>query len=822
MSDAKTQGLTRRSFLKTTGLIAGTIAVAGGMTSTLQAIAVDGEESNETMQEQIFNCNCRSNCMGSCRLLAHVRDGKLVKLEPGDYPNEGYTGCCLKGLTYIERIYGTNRIQYPMRRAGERGADSWERISWDDAIAELATKLKETVDTFGPKAVVFDTASGNYGYINGIYNTFARLSACMGATKTVQSYDYAAGHGIDRVLGTGDWAYCNEPNSVLDSSMVVVWGTNPVFTAPHNWRWMRWAQEQGTKVVTIDPIKSATAHRSDEYIQVKAGNDGYLALAMSNYLIEKDLIDWDFLKKKSTAAFLVRRDTKAHLRKSDYTEVAINPATKAPIDDFYVWDNATNKIALIGDAVDPALEGSFVTEDGVKVDTAFSLLKSELAQYKISEASRLCGLSEEFIQEFTERFAGEDAVSVNITYGLDHYLNGYQNTWSIAILLALTGNLAKPGAGFTGVFTNSTFAPAYLALWISEEFTAYNSVVPGALLPEMFATQTLEGKPYPVKAMVTYSANPLSNLGGQNEFLEKVLPNIDYWAVIDIDFTDSTRYADLVLPAASWYEVEEFRNGYNNPYTIYQEKAIEPLYESKPDHEIISLLGRALGYEASFPEGHKFEDWANLLLSNEISKKLDVSVKTLREKLVIQTTSEHGKSLVRGLTTPYPTESKRVQLYTERPKPRLNYGQDLSERLPHEHIVYYREPEEIGLDNPLREKYPLVYLQEHSRFRVHTQWHHTPILRELDPEPLVKVNSIDAAERGVNNGDVVEVFNDRGRCVIKCLIDESIAPGVISIPKGWQRNQFIEGGYQEMSQPKIDPYPAACSFYDALVDFKKM
>ena len=77
----------------------------------------------------------------------------------------------------------------------------------------------------------------------------------MGATKTAVCYDYAAGYGLNRVMGTGDWAYCNEPNSVLDSSMVVVWGTNPVFTAPQNWRWIQWAKENGTKVICIDPIR---------------------------------------------------------------------------------------------------------------------------------------------------------------------------------------------------------------------------------------------------------------------------------------------------------------------------------------------------------------------------------------------------------------------------------------------------------------------------------------------------------------------------------------------------------------------------------------
>lgn len=812
-------GLTRRSFLKTTAAV-GTATALGVATPTLYAVASDEDGKASSDKDGVFNCVCRSNCNASCRYHAHVKDGKLVKLEVADYPDEGYTGSCLKGLSYVERIYSPTRVKYPLRRVGDRGADEWERISWDEAINEIAEKFTQIAKDVGATAIVFDTCSGQYGYINGVYNPLTRLSAVMGATKPAVCYDYAAGHGINRVLGTGDWYYNNEPNSVLDSSMIVIWGTNPVLTAPQNWRWMQRAKENGTKIVTIDPIKSATAHRSNEFISVTPGNDGYLALAMANYLVERDLIDWDFLKEKSTAAFLVRRDTKKHVRKSDYVEVETDPTTKAKIDDFYVWDNATQDIALALDATDPAMEGSFVTKDGVEVDTALTLLKDQLHQYTIAQASKLCGVAEDRIKSFAEEFAGQDAVTVNISYGLDHYVNGYHTTWAIATLMALTGNFCKPGAGFTGVFCQ-TYSPNFLPIWVATpEFKALNSQVPSGLIPDMFASQELEGKPYPLKAMISYSSNAMSNYASQKDYLDKVVANIEFWVVLDTELCDSARYADIVLPVTSWYEAEEVRTAYNNPYTIFQDQAIDPLYESKPEHEIAGLLGRAMGFSKSFPESYGFDEWASMMFDDEKSKALGVSLDNLRKEKVIQTTGKLGDRLVRGKTLPLPTESGRVQLYCENPTPRLQYGQDLSEREPHEHIVYYREPEECGIDNPLREKYPLVYLQEHSRFRVHTQWYGTPMLRELDPEPLVKVNGIDADARGVKSGDIVEVFNDRGHAVLKCLVDESIAAGVVSIPKGWQRNQFIEGCFQEMTQPKMDPYSSAFSYYDTLVDFR--
>lgn len=817
-------GITRRGFLKTTGAVAGAAALQPTAAPLLTALAEQPEAGPEG--EQLFNCICRSNCMGACRLTAHVRDGKIYKLEPADYPDEGYTGCCLKGLTYIERMYSPERVQYPMRRAGERGAGEWERVSWDDAIAEIAQRFNATVEEYGPQALVFDSASGNYGYINGIYGLYPRICANLGATKTASSYDLNAGPGVNRVLGTGDWAYCNEPNSVLDSSMIVIWGTNPVLTMPHNWRWIQWAKEKGAHVVAIDIMQSATAHRCDETILVNPGHDGYLALAMSNYIVENDLVDWDFLRDRGDAAYLVRADTGAFLRKSDYEPAptveggATEEEVAAWHDDFYVWDNASGGIALVADAVDPAFEGTFATEDGVEVTTAFSLLKEQLSQYTLEEASRLCGPAPEAIAEFAERFAAEEAVSVNITYGIDHYVNGYQNCWAVAVLMALTGNYAAPGKGFIGVFTNA-WVPNYLGMWVGEEFKGLSVNIPTALLPDIFATQELEGQPFPMRSMISYGSNPLGNMASQREWLDKIMPNLDTWVVVDSEMNDSARYADFVLPPAMWYEVEELRANYQNPYAVYQEKCVEPLYESKPDFEIASLLGRAMGFEKSFPEGWGFEEWANILLSDAKATANGWTLEKFREEQVIQSMGVPGEPFIRGLTIPFPTEDGRAHLYCEKPAPRCNWGQDLTERLPKEHIVYYEPPAEAGVDDPLAEKYPFTFCQEHARWRVHTQWYNVPTLRELDREPLCKINEVDAVAKGVATGDVVKVFNDRGSCTLKALVDNSVAPGQVLIPKGWAREQFIDGCYQELTQPKTDAMSTAFAYYDTRVDFEK-
>lgn len=348
-----------------------------------------------------------------------------------------------------------------------------------------------------------------------------------------------------------------------------------------------------------------------------------------------------------------------------------------------------------------------------------------------------------------------------------------------------------------------------------------DSSIPSGIVADIAATQTLLGKERPAKMIISTCANSLSNYAGQREFLDKIIPNIDYWVVIDLEMTDSARYADLVLPATSWYEVEDVRVCYCIPYTVYQEKAIEPLYEAKRDYEIAELVGRKLGYDEYFPQDWGFDEWCNLLFDSDTAREKGVTLENLREKKFVRTITEDGVPDVRGYTQPLPTEHGRAMLYTETAAPRVVYGQALVDGEDRNHLVYYRPPAEADRDNPLFEKYPLVFLQEHARYRVHSQWYQLEMLRELDPEPLAKVSAVDAEERGVKSGDIVEVYNDRGHAVLKCVIDTSIPSGVLSIPKGWQRNQFIDGCFQELTNPKMDTDASVFPFYDSLVNFKK-
>lgn len=806
--------LTRRSFLKASAI---TIAATGAIASNplgagMEALAV-GENNVLDNDEKLVSSVCRSNCFQCCRLNAHVQDGKVVKTTPAPYPDDIYTGCCLKGLSLVQRTYSPTRIKYPMRRVGERGEDKWERISWDEAITEIAEKFMAIQAEYGPQALTVDTGSGNYGLVHGIQGVVNRLANSLGCTKLNVCYDQATGHGSDRVIGGSVWLWGNEPRTMLDSKTIIVWGSNPVYSQPQNWRILKEAQKKGAKVITIDPIYSATANKSDEYIPVVPGSDALLALAMIKYIIDNDLLDIDFMKKRSTAPFLVRKDNGKVLRKSDFS-----PGLDPTEDDYYVWDTVENKPALLKEGPqDVAVEGTYNVQ-GVEVDTTFTLLKNHVQQYTVEKASELTKIPVEKIQYLAETYAA-GPTTVYTNYGIDHYQNGHLWSFAAFIMASLTGNIGVKGAGFTGLYV--LYMPVnYAGVYVTNGKMA-NNTLPQAAFHQVVKDQKWSGKPYPIKGMFTTSSNSMSNFAQQNVWFTDILPNLDFTVVVDTELTDTARYADIVLPAAFWFEVNDLRVSYNNPYMLFQEKVIEPLYESKPDAEIIAMIGRKMGLEEFFPESTKDTDWIKVLLDSDGFKQMNVTYERLKEEKVIRVEGSAEKPYIRGENYFF-TASGRAQLYSENPLPRVDYGQDLSGIIEKERLPYFRPPGEAWSENPLFEKYPLVFIQEHSRFRSHSQWFNTPVLREIDTEPLAKISREDAEARGIKNGDIVEVLNDRGRVVLKAEVNDAINAGVLSIAKGWQREQFIEGCFQELTNTTIDPMNVNFAYFDCLVDVRKI
>lgn len=242
---------------------------------------------------QVFRNVCPRNCYDTCGMLSYVRNGILVKVN-GD-PQHGYTRgkLCAKGYTYVKRVYDPERIKYPMRQV-PRGSGIWKRITWEEALTAIAEKILDLKAKHGSYLpVCLNKYSGNFGMLHyAVERMFSGLgpttrvigSPCWSAGLDAQTYDFGAYRSSD-------------PKDLAHSRFLILWGINPAWTAVHSMPYINQAKQAGARIVVIDPYFSATARKADEYIQIKPGTDGALALAMARVILDEQLYDQDFIQK---------------------------------------------------------------------------------------------------------------------------------------------------------------------------------------------------------------------------------------------------------------------------------------------------------------------------------------------------------------------------------------------------------------------------------------------------------------------------------------------------------------------------------------------
>lgn len=761
------------------------------------------DQGDPSAQEVIYSCMCSGNCQSRCRLFVHVRDGKAVKTSMAPYPDPRYNRVCLRGLSHVQRIYDPNRLKYPLKRAGKRGEGKWERISWDEAIDLIVSKFRGYQEEFGKQSVAFSAVSGSEAYLNGAYSTY-RLASVMHATHTEASLDMADTYGLGRVIGSGNtFNQSNDRADLVNAKTIIIWAANVTDSHPHDWRFIVDAREKGAKVIVIDPRFTTAASKADQWISIRPGADPALALSMAHVILSERLYDEAYLRHHTVAPFLVREDTKKFLRQSDIT--GITPDKKAR--DYIVWDPETHEGRVAGETQKPALEGSFVVS-GIKVTTAFSLLTQAMSPYSPEWAANACEIEPEVIRNLAHLYATNKPAS--IYNGFIQYDNGMQTGHAWGILASLTGNIAKPGAS-VGHIGRAGEDINFAKFFYPE---GKNSItVPWIYLKEVLKTGQFHGKPHPIKALLIHNSNVVCNGSNQGEIINTIFPAIDFIVVADMVHTDTTRYADVVLPICHWFEMQDIIQGPYHPYTCVSEKALEPAYESKADMDIWRLIAQGLGLGKFFE--HTNEEFIRMLLDTDAARLEGLTWERLQKEKVVQTLPT---CWVNWEGNKFRTRSGRLEFYLEDPKPRLDCGIAIDKS--REHLPVFEPPIEAWPDNPLRKKYPLVYHTVRNRWRLHSQWYDTPWLRELDPEPQVSINPADAKARGINDGDTVEVFNDRGHVVLKAKFSEAQRPGMVSVPKGWRREQFIAGSYQELTTDHLNTSSYNQCFYDVLCEVR--
>ena len=358
---SKPRGFTRRNFIKGAAVLgaAGTLVGCAPKADDKEPVEPVAAES----PDEIYSGVCRGNCGGGCFLNVHVRDGQVVRTSARDMPNTQYNRICSKGLTHVGRMYGANRVLYPMKRVGERGSNDFERISWDEALSTIAEKWQGYIDEYGPSAIMFFLGSGNYAALSGSCNgagAYQRFVNALGCSYCSLDVDAAVGFGSQRATGGIDLG--NELTDRKNAKTQVIWGNNPTISLMHTMHFFMEAKENGTKYIVIDPVYNANAAKADWWIPVKAGTDGALALGVLNVLIENGWIEKDTFCNRTNAGLLIKEDG-MFLRMSD---LGIEPAQGDPdpltgeptvVDPPAVWDESAGAAVAFSETTTPQARG---------------------------------------------------------------------------------------------------------------------------------------------------------------------------------------------------------------------------------------------------------------------------------------------------------------------------------------------------------------------------------------------------------------------------------------------------------------------------------
>jgi anaerobic selenocysteine-containing dehydrogenase len=735
-------------------------------------------------------------------VLAHIKEGRLVKLEGDpDHPwNQGRL--CARALAMTQYVEHPDRLRHPLKRVGERGEGHWEEISWGGAFDLIEKKMKAIREDYGPESVIFSMGTGRdigpwicmLAYAFGSPNVMFALSgnACytprFAALDTVQG-DYS-------VFDAGQWFpdRYDDPRFEVPQCMIV-WGYNIPATCPDNLfgHWIIDLMKRGTEIISIDPRLSWFASRAKHWLRLRPGTDAALAMAFLNVIINEDLYDHGFLEKWTNGDHLIRKDTGRLLRESDLVEGGSG-------ENFVSWDDAANQAAVWDtgqvdyktSGVKPVLSGDCEVRlaDGSTAGchTVWDAFRAEVDKYPLDKVEEITGVPAGDIAQAARFYASRKPASIHWGVPIDMTPAVTPLCQAIASLWALTGNLDVPGGN---VFSRFAFDAVAYALPGAEgviklknkeqdkprigadRYGPFNKFI-WRCQTDLTLEQIFTGEPYPIKGLWIQTCNLLGGIGLDPKRWRNALKKLDLVVAVDLFMNSTTQYADIVLPAASFLEKNGVRSWWVPLQSINKAITVD---ECRPDVEINFELARR------FDPDFKWKTIRELF--DDIIKPSGLTFEELQQKGWAFPPDghpscpyrRHEKGLLRADKKPgFQTPSGRFELYsTLREDWRL-------EPLPH-----HEEPPFTPVSRPdLAKDYPLILSTgRRSPAFFHAEHRMIPWLREIEPDPVVEIHPDTAAERGIGNGEWVWVENWMGRAKFKAKVTLVVPPWMVMATHGW-------------------------------------
>lgn len=773
--------------------------------------------------DKIVKTACRA-CIANCGVLAHVKDGHVIKLEgnPDDPMSKGRM--CAKGLSGIQALYHPNRNKYPLKRVGPRGGNRWRRISWEEALGTIADKLMQTRAQYGAESVVCSTGGGGNPEIWSI----ARFCNIFGTPNwfepgcaqcylpRVLAYTMMYG-GTDPSIADSNALEIYFPDDTPIKSLVL-WGSNPSYSCPASGGGaVVELRRRGVKTVVIDPRFTPDAAKADVWLPIRPGTDVALMLAWIRYILENKLYDRDFLLRWSNLPFLVDTETGMLLRQEEAQTTADAQET------FFVWDTQTKTakpmIYPYDEALAPALEGSY-TVNGRLYKTGFQLLWERSAPYTLEKAAEICWLEKDKIEQAIRIYTDYAPSSLTQGVAMDQNPNSVQAAMAAATLDILLGNVERPGALMqrfrtSGVLkepnypvprASSLLPPEQLKKRLGgNEFKGlhlWDAAHAGSILDAI-----LTGEPYQPKVWIDRSGNKLGVVAQSEKWVEAI-EKLDFIVHMYMYPTSFSAYADILLPTAEWLETNMIVETCN---TLVARQAVTSLWETVDETLIWSKLAKACAerghemcqkaFDAEFM-GEEMAYWNSVEeFFDQLTSKIDLTWQEFAAKtpfeymdkdqwrtyyVYLQADAQTGKP--QG----FPTPSRKLEVYLESLIMLGRSGEPFSKvALPaaskeYDPLPYYLEPHESPVaGGKLAEEYPLVMTTGRVPYYHHSTLRNIPALRELCPVAEVWIHPDTARSYGIAPDDWVWIESQRGKIRAKALITRGISPGVVCMERFW-------------------------------------
>ncbi len=667
------------------------------------------------MSLQKISTTCPMDCPDSCALEVTVADGKIRKIDaaPNGHPDtDGFI--CAKVRRFDRRVYHKDRVRHPMRRTGAKGEGNFARISWDEALGEIAERFRDIRRQWGGEAVM----PFHYGGSNGLLGDeflddyfFAKLGASRCAKTLCAAPSTAVALGMyGKMPGV---AYQDYPKT----KFILLWGANPRVSHIHLMPYLRKAKQNGAFIAAVDPRKIFSNSEIDLHLPVYPGADLPLALGMIHYWKHNGLLD-----------------------------------------------------------------KSFLTENALGLNE----LLSAAEQWPLAAAAKAARVNLCDAIKLAQKYAELSPAALRCGWGVERNRNGGQAVAAILAMPALLGKFGVSGGGYT---LSNSGAYQLDTEKIFGKFDWRSRVINQSQIGKKLNDTTLDP---PIKALFVYNSNPVATAPDQNSLIRGLRRDDLFTVVHEQVLTDTTSFADIVLPAVTFLEQHEIKKAYGS----YAAGGVQPVIsapgEAKPNEEVFALLGRAMGWDdPPFQWNtdtfmHKTTD--ALLLNGE---------KGNAEKLLnggTQTCLFDGKT---------PVQFRSV--FPRTPDGKIHLTPAALGKTPYHYEVVSSNEFPLALISPASSKMISSSLGEYNY-----------------PKLFATIHPKDAAMRDISSGDVVRIFNELGEVVCHAKINKTVRPGAVSMPKGaWRKSSQNGQTSTALCPATANVVGGGACFNDARVEIEK-